>query len=130
MNKIGKPALRIAVAFQQSGRDWHDLSRVCVDVGLKDLAADMQRYSARSYASAREIMRLNEVKEYRLHSAGMIYAPGIINYLSNMYHFESGRAVEILTKGWPGITEAAAEELLEFGNFTIEGDTIVFHSEN
>ncbi len=82
MNKIGKLALRNAVAFQQSGRNWHDLSRMYMDAGLKEHATDMQHYSARSYASAREIMRLNEVKEYRLHSAGVVYAPGIIVFHS------------------------------------------------
>lgn len=70
------------------------------------------------------------MKVYRLHSCVEVYAPGIINYLSNMYHFESDRAVEILTEGWPGITEAAAEELLESGHYELTGDTVVFKSEH
>jgi len=60
VNPIGKRALKNACAFQQSGRDWHDLARTYVDAGLFGLVAMCQKHAASCYASAREIMRSEE----------------------------------------------------------------------
>lgn len=60
---------------------------------------------------------------YRLGSNEMLYAPGLIRWAINGYHFKLDRKQlrKVITKGW-GIPETAAEALLSGAvPFTVEG---------
>lgn len=66
--------------------------------------------------------------EYRLGSASMIYAPGIIAWAINGAKFKRDRKamVNVIVQGW-GIPEAAALALLtEKVPHKVEGDVVIF----
>lgn len=58
--KPGKRALKNACEFQESGRFWAELAVTYRDRGVFPLVAMCQRHAASCYASAREIMRIEE----------------------------------------------------------------------
>jgi hypothetical protein len=69
-----------------------------------------------------------EKQEYRLGSAPMINAPGVVRWAINGYHFKRDRAamVGVIVAGW-SIPNAAAVALLSGDSpFAVEGETVVF----
>jgi hypothetical protein len=74
-----------------------------------------------------------EVKEYRLGSHPMFYAPGIIRWAQAGYRSSRGRArsklVNIITEGWSGVPKEVAKNLLAGKYKTrVENETLVFVS--
>lgn len=71
----------------------------------------------------------NAPKMYRLASAGMIFAPGVIAWAINGYAFkrDQPQMIAIITQGWNGVPEAAARALLSKAvPYTVEDETVVF----
>lgn len=71
-------------------------------------------------------------KRYRLGSSPLVYAPGIIAWAINGYHFKRYRKKlrAVITETWKGVSDEAAHRLLS-GNvkYTIEGEAVVFETE-
>lgn len=69
---------------------------------------------------------------HRLGSGAMIYAPGIIAWAINGYHFKDDREalVHVVVSGWQ-IPEDHAKQLLS-GKipYTVDGDVVVFTVED
>ena len=68
------------------------------------------------------------MKQYRLGSAEMISAPGLIKWAINGAHFESDRAnmVNVVVKTWGVPEDAATALLLQQVPYTIEDEAVVF----
>lgn len=67
---------------------------------------------------------------YKLGSSPMIGAPGIVRWAINGYRAarmgERARLVKLITEGWPGVTERAANALLsEAVPYTVTNDGAV-----
>ncbi len=70
----------------------------------------------------------NVPQTYRLGSASMIYAPGVVAWAINGYAFKKDRKamVNVITSGWD-IPVGAAEALLsKKASYTVEKETVVF----
>jgi len=68
------------------------------------------------------------MKQYRLGSAEMISAPGLIKWAINGAHFEKDRAnlVNVVVKTWGVPEDAATALLLQQVPYTIEDEAVVF----
>lgn len=71
---------------------------------------------------------MSNKKQYRLGSAEMVYAPGLVKWAINGAHFEKDRAtlVNVIAETWGVPPEAATALLLQQVPHTIEGETVVF----
>jgi hypothetical protein len=71
---------------------------------------------------------LSDKKQYRLGSAEMISAPGLIKWAINGAHFESDRPamVNVVANTWGVPQDAATALLLQQVPYTIEDETVVF----
>jgi hypothetical protein len=70
---------------------------------------------------------------FRLGSNELIHAPGVIAWAINGYAFKRDRAIlrRVIGDGWPGVTAAAAHQLLSGSvPHTVDGDTVVFTVED
>lgn len=68
------------------------------------------------------------MKQYRLGSNGLVYAPGVVAWAKNGYAFKKDRKVlRDVIKGWSGVSDEAADALLS-GNvdYEVDGDVVVF----
>jgi hypothetical protein len=71
---------------------------------------------------------LKDKKQYRLGSAEMISAPGLIKWAINGAHFKKDRPamVNVVASTWGVPKDAAKALLLQQVPYTIEGETVVF----
>lgn len=70
----------------------------------------------------------NAPREYRLGSAPMLSAPGLVRWTINGYAFKRDRKamLKVITECWD-IPEGAAKALLSKSvSYTVDGDTVVF----
>jgi len=67
-------------------------------------------------------------KEYRLGSAEMISAPGMVRWAINGAKFEADRPamIDVIADGWHIPLEAAMALVMEQVPYTVEGETVVF----
>ena len=69
---------------------------------------------------------------YRLGSNELVHAPGVVAWAINGYAFQRDRDVlrRVIVDGWPGVTAAAAHQLLSGSvPYSVDGDTVVFTAE-
>jgi hypothetical protein len=68
------------------------------------------------------------MKQYRLGSAEMVYAPGLIKWAINGAHFEKDRPllINVITQTWGVPVDAAKALLLQQVPYSIEDETVVF----
>jgi hypothetical protein len=72
------------------------------------------------------------VTKYKLQSAPMLSAPGLIAWAINGYHFERDRETlaNVVKATWPGVPMTAVEALLsEAVPYTVEAEAVVFEFE-
>jgi hypothetical protein len=63
-------------------------------------------------------------KTYTMTSNGLIHTPGIVGYLRAMYVHQPAKAREIVTTGYPGLSEQAVDSLFA-GAYTVEDDKVI-----
>ena len=68
------------------------------------------------------------MKQYRLGSAEMVSAPGIVKWAINGAHFESDRetVINVIVQGWSVPRDAAAALVTKQVPYTLDGETVVF----
>jgi hypothetical protein len=68
------------------------------------------------------------MKQYRLGSAELVSAPGMIKWAINGAHFEHDRdtLINVIADGWGVPRDAAQALLLQQVPYTVEGETVVF----
>ena len=68
------------------------------------------------------------VKQYRLGSAEMVSAPGMVLWAINGAKFESDRAqmIKVIANGWGVPQDAATALVLQQVPYTIEDEAVVF----
>lgn len=68
---------------------------------------------------------------YTLQSAGFVYAPGVVAWAINGYHFKNNRKamLRVIIDGWPGVKPEAAKALLSGAiAYRIENDSVCFEA--
>lgn len=71
---------------------------------------------------------MSDKKQYRLGSAEMVSAPGMVRWAINGAKFEKDRPamIDIITATWGVPKDAAKALLLERVPFTVENEAVVF----
>jgi hypothetical protein len=71
---------------------------------------------------------LSDKKQYRLGSAEMVYAPGLIKWAINGAKFEKDRPamIDVVSETWGVPPEAAMALVMEQVPYSIDDETVVF----
>jgi hypothetical protein len=71
---------------------------------------------------------MSDKKQYRLGSAEMVSAPGMVAWAINGAKFVKDRPamIDVITSAWDVPPEAAMALVMELVPYTIEGETVVF----